>query len=90
MIRVKMELLPGGMDLGDDNEFLGEIYIANNVEESLKTEGQRGTYDAIIRKKRKTVEKIRISDFPRKAYHPWELVRLILNAAVENNRGRPI
>lgn len=90
MIRVKMELLPGGMDLGDDNELLGEIYISNDLIRSLESEGQRGSYLAEIFKKRRGVVwcRTRLDDFPRRSYHPWEMVRRILNQAAEMNGGR--
>lgn len=89
MIRVRMELLPGGMDLGEDNELLGEILITNNIVTSLGTSGRRGSYDARIYKKQRRVWKqIFLRDFPRLAYHPWEMIRRILNEAATENGGR--
>jgi hypothetical protein len=82
VIRVKMELLPGGSESGAVH--LGTIVIANDLFGSLQTEGKRGSYRCIIFKKsqNKVWKKITIKDYPRRAYHPWELVRRILNEAL--------
>lgn len=83
MIRVTMELLPGGLDLGEENEHLGTIMIDNDLLVSVSTGGTRGTYRARIWKKRKNrvVAAVKVADYPRLAYHPWELVRRVLNEA---------
>jgi len=78
MIRVTLELIPGGLE--EHKQTLGVIEIMNNLVETIETEGNRGSYIAIVHKKR-TSKKVRIRNYPRKAYHPWELVRRVLNEA---------
>lgn len=89
MIRVRMELLPGGYDREEDNELLGEIFIDNDIITSLATSGQRGDYRARIWKKQRGAvwKTIRLKNFPRRSYHPWEMLRRILNQAAEQNGG---
>jgi hypothetical protein len=84
-----VELLPGGFDMGDENELLGEIHIANDVILTM-TNHRRGNYKYTIFKKRRSVPWFvgRLKNFPRKSYHPWEMVRQILNQAAEQNGGR--
>ena len=82
-MRVRLEILKGGVDRGEDNEIVGEIYISNNIVRSIQTDGTRGDYKATVFKKRRGIvfKTVRVRDYPRKAYHPWELVRRILNEA---------
>lgn len=88
MIRVVLYLDPFGITPQSKWEVLGRIDIANDGEQSDETRGKRGTYDARIYKKRPKVwHRTKIRNYPREAYHPWELVRQILNKAAENNLG---
>jgi hypothetical protein len=88
MIRCKLELLPGGIDLGDENQLLGEIHISNEIFRTIETGGRRGNYRAVIWKKRERAwTKVKLEDFPRQSYHPWEMVRRILNDAASRNGG---
>lgn len=87
MIRVRMELLPGGVD-SEANQLLGEIHIVNDVIMSM-TNPRRGSYKYTIFKKRRTPWLVgTLRNFPRKSYHPWEMVRRILNDVAEANGGR--
>lgn len=87
MIVCILELWRGGDP--DDRTLLGRIEMANDLIESLDTGGSKGTYNCLIYKKRKTAwRRIKIRNFPRLSYHPWNLVREILNKAAEQNGGR--
>jgi hypothetical protein len=89
MIRVMLFLDPAGGSPITDWEVLGRIDIANNLAASIQTGGKRGTYDCVIYKKRKTPwKRIKLRNFPRESYHPWEMVRQILNNAAEKNGGK--
>lgn len=88
MIRCTLELIPGGIG---EPEHLGTIEISNEVFRTIETSGLRGNYHYDMWKKRqgrKPWKKGRVRDFPRLAYHPWNLVREILNAVAEKNGGR--
>lgn len=88
MIRVMLFLDPGGISPIDSWEVLGRIDISNNLTSSLESDGKRGTYDCVIYKKKKTPwKRIKLKDFPRQSYHPWEMIRRILNDAAEKNGG---
>jgi hypothetical protein len=80
MIRVKLELIPGGVG---DIQHLGTIEIANQFLSSVRTNGMRGDYSYEIQKKieGKITHTGMVYDFPRLSYHPWNLVRQILNDA---------
>lgn len=85
MIRCRLELIPGGVG---EPELLGEIMISNNIFTTIRTEGKRGTYEAVIYKKRRRPwTSIEILDFPRLSYHPWEMIRRALNEAALKNGG---
>jgi hypothetical protein len=89
MIRVMLFLDPGGATPITEWEVLGRIDIANNLADSIASGGKRGSYDCTIWKKRKAPwKRIKLKNFPRKSYHPWEMVRQILNTAAEKNGGR--
>lgn len=83
MIKVTLELLPSGVDDSESKKLLGEIIIANDLIGTISSGGRRGNYSYKLFKK--TKKKIagsgKIRDYPRLSYHPWELVRLILNDA---------
>lgn len=86
MIVCKLELWPGGFEEGA--EHLGTIEISNLIMRSLQSDGKRGDYSIRLYKKRKTkIFKTRVRDFPRKSYHPWNLVRVALNQLAEKNGG---
>lgn len=88
MIVCKLELWRGGNP--DDVQTLGMIEIGNKVGRTLETGGKRGDYSWNLYKKRenRVVHQGTVRDFPRLSYHPWNLVREILNAAAEENGGR--
>src|SRR3954466_7227303 len=53
MIRVTVEMLPGGVDMGPgENEILGVMLITNNIAKSIQTGGKRGDYGVHLWKKR--------------------------------------
>ena len=87
MIVCTLELWKGGDP--NDRELLGRIEMSNDIVESTKTFGARGTYSCEIWKKRKVKwKRLKIRNFPRKSYHPWNLVREVLNKAATENGGR--
>lgn len=89
MMKVTFELCPGGIDDPETNELLGKLVITNNIVKSIESRGKRGTYDVVIYKKRRVPwKRIKVRDYAREAYHPWELVRQALNRAAEMNGGR--
>jgi hypothetical protein len=79
----------GGITPLNEWEVLGRIDIANDVVRSWENP-RRGTYIYEIYKKLKKAVwmKGEIPDFPRLSYHPWNLVRDILNDAAKRNGGR--
>lgn len=85
MIRCTLELVPANRE----PELLGVIEISNRVGRTIATGGSRGDYGYEIFKKRKGVPWKRgsVLDFPRRSYHPWNLVLRILKQAAENNGG---
>ena len=87
MIRVRIELLPGGYE--DDPQLLGEMLISNNLVKSIMSDGSKADYDVEIWKKRRgrPWRELRVKNWPRRAYHPWELVRCILNEVAITSKG---
>jgi hypothetical protein len=86
MIRVTLELIPGGVG---KPEHLGTIEISNQITRSLENP-RRGDYEYEIFKKRRGYAPWAsglIENFPRQSYHPWNLVRRILNQIAEANGG---
>lgn len=85
-----MELLPSGFDLGDENTHLGTILIDNDIVGSLANP-RRGSYNYRIWKKLKRSSRPwkrgKIENFPRASYHPWNLLRLVLDDAAAKNGG---
>lgn len=83
MIRVTLELVPGGVG---EPERLGEIEIHNLVGTTLSSSGKRGDYGYEIEKKRRdhVTHSGTILDFPRRSYHPWNLVKRVLDQAAES------
>jgi len=90
MIRCRLELVPGGLE-SDDSEpiHLGTIIIGNQIGATLASGGKRGDYYYELKKKRRNriASNGIIRDFPRQSYHPWNLVRRILDDAAETNGG---
>jgi hypothetical protein len=104
MIRVTIEMLKGGVDMGPgENEILGVMLITNDLKTSLKTEGKKGSYIVRLWKKRNAANVVaalglgdtdlwrfphytEVKDFNRKAYHPWNIVRIALNQIAEGRR----
>lgn len=85
MIVVTLEIWNGGNP--EDKEQLGRILIDNRLVKSIETDGKRGDYRARIFKKRKNTlsQMVYVRDYPRLSYHPWELVRRVLNEAKNGN-----
>lgn len=86
MIRVTLELIPGGFG---KPEHLGSIEISNQITRSLAN-SRRGDYEYEIYKKRKGEipwASGYLENFPRLSYHPWEMIRRILNQVAEANGG---
>lgn len=87
MIRCLLFLDPGGMTDPKDWELLGKIEIENLVETTLKNR-RRGDYAARIFKKRGVVwKRVKVKDFLRLSYHPWNLIYEILDKAKKQNGG---
>lgn len=86
MIRCTLELVPGGVG---EPELLGVIELENLVSRTLTTGGKRGDYGYEVHKKRRdrVVSMGRIRDFPRLSYHPWNLVKRVLDDAARKNGG---
>lgn len=86
MIRVTLELVPGGIG---EPERLGTIDIDNRIARTLMSDGKKGDYGYKLKKKRLSVINASgvIENFPRLSYHPWNLVRQILNDAAKQNGG---
>jgi len=86
MIRVTLELVPAGVG---EPELLGTIEIGNMIGRTVQSAGKRGDYYYELAKKRRgrLACKGTIEDFPRLSYHPWNLIRRILNDAAEKNGG---
>lgn len=87
MIRVTLELIPGGVG---EPELLGTIDIDNRIGRTMATGGKRGDYNYELCKKRKghVVSKGHIDNFPRLSYHPWNLVKRILDDVARKNMGQ--
>lgn len=69
-------------------EHLGTIEISNQIARSLLNP-KRGDYIYRLFKKRNSKFVLgNVEDFPRHSYHPWNLVREILNDAAIKNGGR--
>lgn len=93
MIKCTLELCPGGVDDPETNEHLGTIKISNDIVGTVNTGGRRGNYRFDLWKKRygSKINPARsgmIDGFPRLSYHPWNLVRLILEEAAYKNGGK--
>lgn len=86
MIRCTLELIPGGIG---EPEHLGVIDIDNRVLRSVYSGGKRGDYRYLLHKKRqgRVVSEGVIHDFPRLSYHPWNLIKRILDDAAKKNGG---
>lgn len=81
MIRVTIELLPGGREKG--KKLLGEMTICNDGETSDYTDGKRGSYTTCITKWNGGVWKRgRVDDFDRVKRGPWDLLYLALRNLV--------
>lgn len=87
MIRCTLELVRAS---NGESEHLGTIEIGNQVGRSLVTGGKRGDYHYSLFKKRRgrIFRSGKIENFPRLSYHPWNLVRDILNDVAKANGGR--
>lgn len=88
MIRCMLFLDPGGVSRIDEWELLGHIDISNSIDRSLD-DPRRGDYEYEIFKKRRTKPFAQgvISNFPRLSYHPWNLVKRILDEVARDHGG---
>jgi hypothetical protein len=88
MIRCMLFLDPGGNAPRQEWKVLGHIDIENDFIHSLETSGLRGNYKAsIFKKQKRRWRTVKLKSFPRLSYHPWEMIRRILNDAAEKNGG---
>lgn len=77
MIRVTIELVPGGIG---KPQLLGVALIANSGESS---DPKRGNYDAVFATRTgKTWKTARVEDYPRQAYQVWVLLHRLLKEAM--------
>lgn len=81
MIRVTVELISAISPAR--NRVLGVMHIANDGVTSRETDGKRGSYNFIIRGKRKdrVLREGRVEDYPRKSALIWVLLHRALNVA---------
>lgn len=88
MIRVMLFLDRRGNSPIDEWVPLGRIDISNSVARTMNNP-RRGDYEYEIYKKRRNIPWASgvIEDFPRQSYHPWNLIRRILNQVAEANGG---
>lgn len=86
MIVCELKLVSG---VDGHTEHLGTIEISNQLARTMLNP-KRGDYGFRLFKKRlnRVFYTGLVSDFPRLSYHPWNLVRQILNDAAERNGGR--
>jgi len=88
VIRCMLFIDRGGNSPITEWEVLGRIDISNDFLKTIETDGRRGNYAAVIYKKRpRAWKRVKVKEYPRMAYHSWELIRLILNKAAEQNKG---
>jgi len=87
MIRVTVEMLPGGNE--ERKYHLGTAYIANDGETSANTNGSRGSYEVVL-SKRGQPESIwkagRVFNFPRKRLLMWDLLYRALKETVGDRK----
>lgn len=87
MIRVTVELIPGG---GSTAKHLGTAIISNDLEDSLETDGRRGSYMVKLSKWGKPDCRVksnvwrtgRVRNFPRQSRGPWDLLYRALHETV--------
>jgi len=88
VIRVTVELLPGGFE--EMKETLGVAEIANDVQESLESDGERGSYTVELLKwgkGRRVWKKGRVTGFRRRSRGPWDLLLLaLLDTVADRNK----
>lgn len=88
MIRIRVELVPGGID--QCAEELGTAEIANDLRESMETEGMMGSYKVKLfkwGKGRRLWKSGSVSGFNRKSRGPWDLLFLaLLDTVGERNK----
>lgn len=82
MIRVTVELIPGGVG---DPLLLAQGEIWNDLEDALATGGRRGSYHWLFRGKRgpgkRSVYDTRVTDYARNSMSVWNLVTRCLKQA---------
>lgn len=88
MIRVTIELVPGGIG---EPRHMGTAIISNEGARSVRTRGNLGDYSATFSqwgKPNKTWKRGRVLGFRRKTRGPWDLLYLALRDAVgDRNPG---
>lgn len=87
MLRVTIELLPEGMELG--KQVLGVVEIANDVAETIRTQGVYGNYNVTLYKWNKAKDgkggvwkRGRVVRFPRKVLGSYDLLYRALRDTV--------
>ena len=84
MIRVTIELLPGGYEAG--RKVLGIAEIANDGQDTGATDGRLGSYRVRLSKREPKVNEVwrrgQVHGFPRKRLGAWDLVYQALRACV--------
>lgn len=88
MIRVTVELISGRTGKAS---VLGIATIANDVQQTIESRGDLGSYDARFSKwapKEKEIWKRgRVENFDRRRRGPWDLLYLALKSAVGSRNG---
>lgn len=90
MIRVTVELLPGGLEAG--TRLLGRATIANDLHASRSSNGREGAYHVSLSKwapkERETWKRGYVQRFPRRdrRFGHWDLLFLALFAALGRER----
>lgn len=84
MIRVTVELLPGGYEEG--KRTLGVATISNDMEDTMQTDGSLGSYRVKLSKSGAKVDETwktgRVTGLPRKRLGGWDLLFRALRATV--------
>lgn len=79
MIRVTVELVPYGIG---EPRVIGQAIIANDLDDTLATDGKKGSYTFRIDTTRKNAWRTgRVRNFPRKSLNAWHLLARCLEEA---------
>lgn len=91
MIRVTVELLPGGIE--EMKETLGVAEIANDLQGTLNSDGELGAYDVELLKwgkGRRVWKRGRVEGFRRRSRGPWDLLLLALLSTVADRNKKHV